>query len=203
VAQGIQAAGGPVERCRIVPYGVDGVAASGARQGNGNLRVLFCGAVGLRKGIPYLLDAAKQLPADRFHFRLVGPVGLTERARAEVSGQAELFGAVPRPEMAAHYQWADVLVLPTLCEGSATVCYEALAAGLPVITTPNAGSVVRDGLDGFIVPIRDAKAIAEKLELLLSRRELLAEMSRNALQRASEFTLEKYQERLLAALPAA
>lgn len=200
VAQGIEAAGGPVESCRIVPYGVDVAPVSAPRQGNGNLRVLFCGAVGLRKGIPYLLDAAKQLSADRFHFRLVGPVGLTARARAEVSGQAELLGAVPRPEMAAHYQWADVFVLPTLCEGSATVCYEALAAGLPVITTPNAGSVVRDGVDGFIVPIRDAPAIAEKLDLLLSQPELHAEMSRNALQWASQFTLEKYRERLLAAL---
>jgi glycosyltransferase involved in cell wall biosynthesis len=201
VVQGIQAAGGPVERCRVVPYGVDGAALLGPRERDGTLRVLFCGAVALGKGVPYLLEAARQLPGDRFHFRLVGPIGLTETARAEVSKHADLVGAVPRPDMPGHYQWADVFVLPTLCEGSATVCYEALAAGLPVITTPNAGSVVRDGVDGFIVPIRDSEAIAEKLDLLLSQPEVLAEMSRNALQRAREFTLEKYGERLLAALP--
>jgi glycosyltransferase involved in cell wall biosynthesis len=73
---------------------------------------------------------------------------------------------VTRQEVRRHYQWADVFVFPSLCEGSAMVTYEALAAGLPVITTPNAGSVVRDGVDGFIVPIRDAEAIAAKLDLL-------------------------------------
>lgn len=202
VVQGIQQIGGPAERCRVVPYGTNVVGPHPVvrcrRQGA--LRVLFCGALNLRKGIPYLLEAARRLPGNRFHFRLAGPLPLTQRARAELSKRAELLGAVPRPDMFAHYQWADVFVLPTVCEGSATACYEALAAGLPVITTPNAGSVVRHGLDGFIVPIRDAEAIAGKLDLLLSQPDLLAQMSRNALSRASEFTLEKYGERLLAAL---
>jgi len=102
--------------------------------------------------------------------------------------------------MRRHYSWADVFLLPSLCEGSATVCYEALAAGLPVITTPNAGSVVRDGVDGFIVPIRDAEAIAEKLDLLAKDRDLLAAMSANAVARSREFTLAKYSERLVATL---
>jgi len=71
---------------------------------------------------------------------------------------------------------------------------------LPIITTPNAGSVVRDGVDGFIVPVRDAEAIAGKLELLARDRDLLAWMSANALARSREFTVEKYGERLLAAI---
>jgi glycosyltransferase involved in cell wall biosynthesis len=83
------------------------------------------------------------------------------------------------------------------------VCYEALAAGLPVVTTENAGSVVRDGMDGFIVPIRDAAAIVERLETLDRDRPLLESMARAARERAREFTLEKYGERLLAALGAA
>jgi glycosyltransferase involved in cell wall biosynthesis len=105
--------------------------------------------------------------------------------------------------MAQHYAWADVFLLPSICEGSATACYEALAAGVPVITTENAGSVVRDGIDGFIVPIRDAGAIVERLEMLHRDRELLESMARGALQRASEFTVEKYGDRLIAALRAA
>jgi glycosyltransferase involved in cell wall biosynthesis len=99
--------------------------------------------------------------------------------------------------MSGHYGWADVFVLPSLCEGSATVCYEALASGLPVITTPNAGSVVRDGIDGFIVPIRDAEAIAARLEMLISDPRILDQMSGNAALRAAEFTVKKYGERLL------
>jgi glycosyltransferase involved in cell wall biosynthesis len=105
--------------------------------------------------------------------------------------------------MAEHYAWADVFLLPSICEGSATGCYEALAAGLPVITTENAGSVVRDGIEGFIVPIRNASAIVERLESLQRHREVLESMSRAALERAREFTVERYGERLLAALPMA
>jgi len=76
----------------------------------------------------------------------------------------------------------------------------AMACGVPVITTPNCGAVVRDGVDGFIVPIRDAAAIADKVELLLSDRALRARMGENARARAREFTWERYGERLLGAL---
>jgi glycosyltransferase involved in cell wall biosynthesis len=109
-------------------------------------------------------------------------------------------GPVSAGEIASLYRWADVLVLPTLCEGSATVCYEALAAGVPVITTPNAGSIVRDGIDGFIVPIRRADLLAEKLEMLARDRELLQSLSRNAAKRALDYTLARYGERLLGVL---
>jgi glycosyltransferase involved in cell wall biosynthesis len=105
--------------------------------------------------------------------------------------------------MAEHYAWADVFLLPSICEGSATVCYEALAAGLPVITTENAGSVVRDHTEGFIVPIRDASAIVERLETLHRDRALVESMSRAALERSRDFTVKKYGERLLAALATA
>jgi len=112
----------------------------------------------------------------------------------------ELPGPVLRPKMAEQYAWADVFLLPSICEGSATACYEALAAGLPVITTENAGSVVRDGIEGFVVPIRDYESIVTRLEMLYRDRELLQSVSRGALERAREFTVQKYGERLLAAL---
>ena len=93
-----------------------------------------------------------------------------------------------------------MFVLPTLCDSFALVQLEAMACGVPVITTPNCGSVVRDGVDGFIVPIRDADAIADKVELLLTDRALRQRMGRNARARAREFTWGRYGERLLGAL---
>jgi len=111
----------------------------------------------------------------------------------------QLTGVVPRSEVAAHYAWADVFLLPSLCEGSATSTYEAMFQGLPVVCTPQTGSVVRDGIDGFIVPPRDGAAIADKLALLAAKPDLLAQLSENARQRSADFTLEKYGERLLAA----
>jgi glycosyltransferase involved in cell wall biosynthesis len=80
------------------------------------------------------------------------------------------------------------------------VTYEALGYGLPVVCTPNAGSVVRDGLEGFIVPVRDATAIAGRIEQLTQDVDLRAQMSAGAKARAAEFTVAAYGQRLLAAL---
>jgi glycosyltransferase involved in cell wall biosynthesis len=71
---------------------------------------------------------------------------------------------------------------------------------VPVITTPNAGSVVRDEIDGFIVPIRDSARMAECLLRLSGNRDLLLALSFNALQRARDFTWERYSERLVSML---
>ena len=200
VLRGIDQCGGPVDRCLVVPYGVDscGIVRESAHS-HSALRVLISGRVSLMKGAPYALAAARALHG-MTELRWVGQVCVSPDAAATLGEHIDLRGAVPRTAMPAQYAWADVFLLPTLCEGSATVCYEALAAGLPVITTPNAGSVVRDGLDGFIVPIRDPEAIAEKLEILARDRELLWWMSNNARDRAREFTVEKYGERLIATL---
>ena len=82
----------------------------------------------------------------------------------------------------------------------AVVTLEAMAAGLPVITTPNAGSCVRDGVDGFIIPAGDANALTSAMEHLLTDRSLRQTMSRSARERAAEFTWEKYEGRLIGAL---
>ena len=65
-----------------------------------------------------------------------------------------------------------------------------------MITTPNSGSVVRDGIEGFIVPIRDVEALQEKILLLYENRGLREEMSQNARKRAKEFTWPAYRQRL-------
>jgi glycosyltransferase involved in cell wall biosynthesis len=200
VREGIIRCGGDPAKCVVVPYGLERrvEAAPRAPRRDGPLRVLTVGAVGLRKGAPYVLEAARRLGA-RAELRMVGSVQVLPEAERQLRAHVELTGVVPRTEVAAQYAWADVFLLPSLCEGSATSTYEALFHGLPVICTPQTGSVVRDGSDGFIVPARDGAAIAEKLALLADKPELLAEMSRNARGRSSAFTLEKYGERLIAA----
>ncbi len=196
VRDGIAQCGGPVARCRVVPYGVDTTFEVPHRAPHdGPLRVLTIGEIGLRKGSPYVFAAAELL-GDRAQFRMVGSTQLRPEALRKRAARVELPGAVPRSEILAHYQWADVFLLPSLCEGSATVTYEALACGLPVIATPNAGSIVRDGQDGFIVPIRDPETVAAKLTLLAGNRGQLEQLSRNARLRAREGTLTSYARRL-------
>jgi glycosyltransferase involved in cell wall biosynthesis len=199
VRESIRASGGPVARCRVVPYGICTPVQAPRENGESRLlRVLTVGGVGLRKGAPYVLAAAKCLHG-KADVRMAGSLEISTHGQELLREHVTLLGAVPRSEIQQQYGWADVFLLPSICEGSATVCYEALAQGLPVITTPNAGSVVRDGVDGFIVPIRDSAAIVDRIERLADDPDLRAKMSANALARSSEFTLETYGDRLLGA----
>lgn len=205
VAQALTSLGVPSHKVRVIPYGIDLArlsrsASSSKSQDlrNRALRILFVGAVSLRKGVQYLHDALSALDPHHFECRVVGPVAIREPHRGRLARRLHFLGLVPRNQIAAQYQWADVFVLPTLLEGSATVVYEALACGLPVVTTPNAGSVVRDAIDGYVVPVRDSNAIADRLTRLRDNPDLCAFMSANARRRAAEHSWEKYAERLIA-----
>ena len=203
VRDGLVEEGADAARIRVVPYGVDVPdrrPAAKDRDSQGPVRVLVAGAVGLRKGSRDVCEAARLL-GNKAQVRMVGSLaGLPAAVLSRLRSHVDVLGPVSRPSMSEHYSWADVFLLPSLCEGSATVIYEALAHGLPVICTPNTGSGVRDGMDGFIVPIRDAATTAARLEQLAGDRELRTWMGANARQRASEFTVAAYGRRLLAAL---
>ena len=201
VREGIAKCGGPSDRCQVVPYGVEVPPRREEKPSPQRrpLRVLTVGCVGLRKGSPYVMGAAKKLRG-AVEFRMVGTVALRPKAKAELRHWIELVGPVPRSEVAEHFRWADVFLLPSLCEGSATVVYEALGAGLPVICTHNAGSVVRDRIDGYLVPIRDIDTIVSRLDRLAGHAELWRAMSAHARLRAEQFTLQQYAARLLRAI---
>ena len=94
--------------------------------------------------------------------------------------------------MPARMAAADVFVFPSLFEGSAVVTYEALACGLPGVVTPAAGSVIRDGIDGFVVMPRDVSALAQRMEQLGQSHRLRARMSAAARSRALEFDWPRY-----------
>jgi len=153
-------------------------------------RVLCVGQISIRKGIPYLLAAWERLKWHDAELYLVGaiPRGLAPFLKEQLMTMqgVKLVGYVADP--VSLYQQADVFAFPSIEEGSALVTYEALACGLPVITTANAGSVVRDGKEGFLVPIRDPDALAERLQRLRTDEELRQAMGRAARRRAEEFT---------------
>ncbi|RWX80892.1 glycosyltransferase [Neorhizobium lilium] len=193
--------GGAADRCVLVPYGVNPRFKTDRRSRlPGPLRVLTVGEVGLRKGSPYVAEAARLVGAAA-RFRMVGRPRIPQEIAQQISQWVEIRGAIPRAQMADEFLWADVFLLPSICEGSATAVYEALAAGLPVITTENTGTVVRAGVEGFIVPVCDASAIAFAVEQLAANDGLRMLMSANASARAADYTVEAYGKRLLAALP--
>jgi glycosyltransferase involved in cell wall biosynthesis len=194
----------PAERARtakVNPYGtrVEGATLERSNRRRGEkLRVLYVGALSQGKGISYLLDAVRRMET-AVEFSLIGMRGAGEcRPLDEALRRYRWLPSVPNSvvleEMARH----DVFVFPTLLEGMALVVLEAMSRGMVVITTPNSGAVgtITDGKDGFIVPIRSAEAIIEKLELLDHDRDRLEAMSRAAHGKAQKCSWAAYRERL-------
>lgn len=103
-------------------------------------------------------------------------------------------GTVPHGKMNELYAGHDVFILPSLAEGSALSVFEALACGLPCIVTKNTGSVVEDGVNGYVIEVRSAAAIAEAVRKTLQRPELLAIQSENARKSAEYYSWDRYAE---------
>ena len=183
----------------VVPYGAPSPAPSGRQVKHSDaqaLRVLFVGGLGQMKGLSYLFSAVSMLGSS---------VDLTVIGRKPVIGVPALERALkaarwietlPNQEVLRQMQAHDVLVFPSLSEGFGMVITEAMSQGLPVITTPHTcgPDVLTEGEDGFIVPIRDPQAIAEKLELLHRDRGRLAAMSEAARKKAESLTWESYRK---------
>lgn len=164
------------KRVRHLPYGASSVLIEPANPKIG--RVLFAGAAGLRKGIPYLAEAASLLKKIDPTINVVVAGHATRQIATKPEVRDLVFlGHQDRSAMAKEFSVADVFCLPTLAEGSATSIFEALANGLPVITTLSAGSVINDTREGFVVPERNGQAIADAILKIVTNRKLRARMS--------------------------
>lgn len=193
----------------VTPYGAPAIPSvlptPAPRPPGEALRVLFVGSLGQRKGLSYLFDACRELK---------GAVQLTvigTRPAAECAVLSRELAAVrwiescPHSQVLAEMSAHDVFVFPSLFEGFGLVLLEAMAMGLPVITTAHTAGpdLIDEGREGFIVPIRNARAIAEKLALLHSDRDLRDAMSQHARLRAAEFTWDDYGAKLSACIQTA
>lgn len=179
----------------VTPYGVDTerFAPPATPRRSATFRVLFVGQIGQRKGMSYLLEAYRlfRRPDSELHI-----VGSYVPGHEVYRGYADLYRHtphVPQAALPALLHEADVFVFPSLVEGMPLVVLEAMASGLPVIATPNGpGDIVRDGIDGFLVPIRDPQAIAARLEQLYADPALRESMGRQAREQALRHTWDHY-----------
>jgi alpha-maltose-1-phosphate synthase len=165
---------------------------------NGPLKVLYVGSLGQRKGLAYLLEAVDLLGAS-VSLTLIGRPLSHDCAPLRAAMQKHRWiRTLPHQAILEQMSQHDVLVLPSLFEGYALVISEALSQGLAVIATPNSGATesVRDGIEGFIVPIRDPDAIADRLNRLVEDPPLLASMRAASLTRAAQLSWAQSEERL-------
>lgn len=190
-------AGIPAEKILTVNFGVALERFNSGNRRTGNFRILFMGNVGIRKGVLYLLEAWKQLGWADAELWIAG------RPESHISNLLRPYRRLPGVCYIGHtrqpeqlFSQVDLFAFPTLEEGSALVTYEAMASGLPVVTTPNAGAVIRDELDGYLVPIRDVDGLATRLEQLRSNPKLRLEMGTSARLRALQFSWDAYSDNL-------
>ncbi|MER9345061.1 glycosyltransferase family 4 protein [Mesorhizobium sp. M0601] len=188
------------KRTRLVPYSVhprwfnvQNVPELG--------RILFVGNADLRKGIHILADAATLLRSrgKKYSFIVAGTVSDSVRGRDETR-HLTFIGKCGSDRLIKEYSRADVFVLPSLAEGSAGVTYEALGAGLPVVTTFESGSIVRHGHEGFVVPAGNAEGLADMVEALVEDRAMRSRMAAAARARAQSFDWGDFSIRLNNAL---
>jgi glycosyltransferase involved in cell wall biosynthesis len=183
-----------------MPLGVDTTRFRPAGQPRraGPFRAFFAGQMSVRKGVHHLLAAWQAAglreaelvfagaPRDPYIRELIAKAG---------SGVRHL-GFVPHAKLHEAYQSADVFVFPSLAEGGVYVIYEALAAGLPSIVSANARSAVRDGIEGFVVPVGDVEALAVRLTQLAGDEALRARMATAARARAEHFAWPNFYRRI-------
>lgn len=178
-------------RVSVIPLGVDLdlFRPAPTRREEGPVRFLFVGAIQARKGIPLLFEAWKSLGTKNAELRLAG--GGTPSALAlipKIPGISYL-GQCPHPRLPALMRECDALVFPSFFEGFGLVLLEAMACGLPVITTPaTAGpDLITDGVEGFVVPCGDPTALAARMAWCCENRAALSVMGRAARHRAEAF----------------
>ncbi len=199
-------AGEDPARIHVIYLGVDdafldALPAHGRRHHAGPLRMLFAGAFGRRKGADTLIEALQMLDDVPWTLEIAGEIGPEVARRAELlrDGRVIAHGWLPRGELARLMSGCELFVFPSLAEGSARVIFEALAAGCYVITTPNAGSVVEDGVHGRLVAPDDPRQLAAAIHVAAARRSELAEVGRrNAALVRARYRQRDYGDRLAA-----
>jgi len=199
VAEELVLSGVEEKKIRVVPFGVNNELRKREESeiySDGGIDYCFLGNVSRRKGVPELLQSwdYSGFIKDRLH--------LCGRGFPEVKKQLWKTngGKIITPGFVDAFDYlkcCDVFVLPSWLEGSAKSIYEAMASAIPIITTRASGSVVRDGIDGFLIESGDVKALRERMLWFKENPEMIQVMGRSARERVRDFTWDKYSRAVI------
>lgn len=195
--------GVPAEKIFQVQFGSPTVSESKLTRSmdlHRKIRLLFVGRIDQRKGIGYLWRVLKNNHWGKSY--TLHMIGVMPKNQEPIRPYCDLFthqNSCSKEEVLRQMREADLLVLPTLFEGQALVILEAMASGIPVLTTTASGAseVIREGIDGWIIPSHNENALAERLETILKDREQLPEMGISAAQRARSYSWESYGKEIV------
>ncbi len=200
----LRRAGIPEEKLVLLPLGFDVLKIPYDEKAfepykDRPLRLLFAGRISQMKGVKYLLEAVKALNTKQVELHFVGFIQGSGQALKPYSKYFTLHPHISQQALFNRYKDFDVLVLPSIYEGFGLVIVEAMAAGLPVITTDHTigPELIENNTSGYLIPIRDIVAIKEAIGKLQSNTadEMMA-MRRAARSAAMNYTWDRYRERL-------
>lgn len=167
-------------------------------------RVIFVGQLSLQKGVQYLIKAWEKLnlPKDKTELLLVGN---RQKCFDKVLKTLNVLhnvcfcGAVSQIKLKTFYDNSSLFVLPSIQDGFGMVISEAMATGLPVICTTNTGGeeLIKKDKEGFILPIRDVDALAEKIMWCYENQNECFEMGKRAQEKVKNFTWDHYGEKII------
>jgi glycosyltransferase involved in cell wall biosynthesis len=193
----------PGTRSQIAPYGCPSpVVQERIPEKWKRLRFLFVGAMTQRKGLADLFTALKHLGRTDIELVVLGtpllPLSFYRGEYPDFSYEASRPHELVKQVMLS----CDVLVLPSIVEGRAMVQTEALSCGLPIVVTANAGAedLVEEGRTGFLVPIRDPPALAERINWIADNRDWVIDVRAAVLEKARQSGWERYTNAILSAI---
>jgi glycosyltransferase involved in cell wall biosynthesis len=191
----------------VIPYGIDlrrfsPASASQRSASSGKLRLLFVGIINQRKGIKYLLEALKLTGNKNIELTVCGRVVDDLSIFKPFASQVTVRPSVSFPELVNAYQQSDLFVFPSVAEGFAQVLLEALACGLPILSTTNtaAPDLIDDGIQGFVVEPRRPDLLAQRMQWAFDHPTQLNEMRAAARLRAEHFTWERFRAGIIEAV---
>ncbi|MEL6495734.1 MAG: glycosyltransferase family 4 protein, partial [Cyanobacteria bacterium J06623_7] len=164
------------------------------------LKVLFLGQIIIRKGIGEILEAItllnKSINPALVEFWFVGEIKIKLSPKIKHYPQIKWLGSVSRNDTHNYYQQADILLLPTHSDGFGLTQLEAQAWKLPIIASQFCGSVVKQQINGLILPQITAREIVKSITFCLNNPQKLTDFSKNSTQTLSKFSLNKLAQKI-------
>lgn len=189
-------AGFPAENIFVLTGGVDLDKFKPGTKKDDMFRVLAIADYGLLKGFQYLLEAWSTLDLRNSELVILGNPSREMKIICEKYKNYINIKFINHSNPLNFLHQASIVVHPSLTEGSARVIKEAMACGLPVICTENSGSIIIDGQDGFIIPIRDSEKIKEKILFFYDNQEKTKEMGGNARKNIENYSWDNFSIKL-------
>ena len=192
------------EKIIKIPYGVNlkEFNSSKYRKKDDKFRIIYTGSVSVRKGLIYLLNSFDELNLKNTELLIIGNVENKMRKiikKFESNKNIIFKNAVKQHELNKYYSYSDLFITCSIEEGLSMVQLQAMACGLPVICTRNSGGeeIIKDGVDGFILPIRDIEELKRKILYLYENKSVCYQMGKMAQKKLTMFFHGKYMVKML------